>query len=59
MDDVDEPGIIDDARHVMGCQMTQVTRVQIAFDELASTIHQSLRVGGERGGLPRGDVREG
>jgi hypothetical protein len=30
---------MDGARHVIGCQSTQQTRVHHAFDELASTIH--------------------
>ena len=36
---------MDSARHVMGCHSTQETRVQIAFDDVTSTIHQSLTGG--------------
>ena len=36
---------MDSARHVMGCHLTQSMRVQNAFDDVASTIHQSLRSG--------------
>jgi len=33
---------MDSARHVRGCKASQETRVQNAFDDVASTIHQSL-----------------
>ena len=33
---------MDDARHVIGCNVTQETRVNHAFDDVASIIHQSL-----------------
>jgi hypothetical protein len=35
-------GLMDSARHVIGCHSTQETWVQHACGELASTIHQSL-----------------
>jgi hypothetical protein len=35
-------GLMDSARHVIGCHLTQETRVQNEFDDLASTIHQPL-----------------
>ena len=35
-------GLKDSARHVIGCLLTQYTRIQYAFDDVASTIHQSL-----------------
>jgi len=38
-------GLMDSARHVMGCLLYQVTRVYYAFDDVASTIHQSLARG--------------
>jgi len=49
---------MDSARHVIGCRLTQDTRVQHAFDDVASTIHQSLRggvasLGAHRGGRAR------
>jgi len=34
-------GLMDSARHVIGCHSTQGMRVYKAFDEVASTIHQS------------------
>jgi len=36
---------MDSARHVIGCRLTQETRVPNAFDDGASTVHQSLGVG--------------
>jgi len=36
---------MNSARHVIGCHLTQGTRVQNAFDDVASTIHQSLADG--------------
>ena len=36
---------MDSACHVMGCHITQEIRVQNAFDDVASTIHQSLTRG--------------
>ena len=36
---------MDSARHVIGCHVTPVARVQNAFDDVASTIHQSLAGG--------------
>ena len=45
---------MDSARHVIGCHLTQESRVQNAFYDAASTIHQSLPRGvlahHERGG---------
>ena len=38
-------GLLDSARHVIGCQLNQETRVQNAFDDMASTFPQSLGVG--------------
>jgi len=38
-------GLMDCARHVTGCRFTQETTVQHAFDDVASTIHQSLACG--------------
>jgi hypothetical protein len=38
-------GLMDSARHVIGCHSTQETRVQNACDDVASTIHQSLAGG--------------
>ena len=35
-------GLMDSACHVIGCQSTQEARVQNAFDDVASTIHQTL-----------------
>jgi len=35
-------GLMDSARHVIGCRLTHETRVQIAFADVASTIHPSL-----------------
>ena len=32
---------MDSARHVIGCHLTQDTRVQNASDDAASTIHES------------------
>ena len=37
---------MDSARHVIGCHVTPETRVQNAFDDVASTIHQALGHGG-------------
>jgi hypothetical protein len=34
-------GQMDSARHVIGINLTQGTRVQHAFDDVASIIHQS------------------
>ena len=39
---------MDCARHVIGCHLTQETRVHKSFDDVASTIHQSLGLGSER-----------
>ena len=36
---------MDTACHVIGCHLTQESRVQNAFDEVASTIHQSVAQG--------------
>jgi hypothetical protein len=36
---------MDSAPHVNGCRLTHVTRVLHAFDDVASTIHQSLYYG--------------
>jgi len=36
---------MDGARHVIGCHSNQETRVLNAFDDVASTFHQSLRGG--------------
>jgi len=33
---------MDSARQVIGCRLTHETRVHVAFDDVASTIHQSL-----------------
>jgi len=33
---------MDSARHVIGCHLTNTTRVRNALDDVASTIHQSL-----------------
>jgi len=35
-------GMMDGARHVIGCHLTPEPRVQNAFDDVASTIHQFL-----------------
>ena len=35
--------------HDIGCYLTQETRVRNAFDDVASTVHQSLAEGGEDG----------
>ena len=35
-------GLMDTARHVIGCRLTLETRVQKACDDVASTIHLSL-----------------
>jgi len=40
---------MDSARHVMGCRLTQETKVQIALDDVANVIHQSLARGAEGG----------
>jgi len=34
--------LMDDALHVTECRVTQETKVQNAFDDVASTIRQSL-----------------
>jgi len=36
---------MDGALHVIGYHLTQQTRVQNAFDDVANTVHQSLRRG--------------
>ena len=41
-------GLMDSAHHVIGCRLTQETRVQNALDDMASTVHQSLTCGGSR-----------
>jgi hypothetical protein len=46
----DWQGLMDSARHVIGCHLTQETGVQNAFDDVASTIHQSLEAGVDCGG---------
>ena len=38
--------LMDSARHVIGCHLTRETRVPHPFDDVASTIHQSLAGGG-------------
>jgi hypothetical protein len=35
-------GLTHSARHVIGCRISQDTRVQNAFDDVASTIYQSI-----------------
>jgi len=35
-------GMMDVARHVIGCRLTPEPRVQNAFDDVASTIHRLL-----------------
>jgi len=44
---------MDSARHVMGCHSTQRKRLQNAFDDVASPVHQSL-VGGDAAGATAG-----
>jgi hypothetical protein len=46
---------MDSARHVIGCHVTKRTRVQHSFDDVASTIHESLGPGV----VPRGRGRPG
>jgi hypothetical protein len=41
---------VDSARNVIGCHLTQDTRVQNAFDGVVMTFHESLA---------RGDVEQG
>jgi len=41
------------ARHVIGCHLTQKTRVQNAFNDVASTVHLSLAHGGSCRWSPR------
>ena len=36
---------MESARHVTGCRLTQETRGQNAFDDVASIIHQSIAAG--------------
>jgi len=36
---------MDSARHVIGCQLTQETKVKSALGDVASTIHQTLLEG--------------
>jgi hypothetical protein len=36
---------MDSACNFIACHLTQVTRAQYAFDDVASTIHQSLERG--------------
>ena len=38
-------GLVDIARHITGCRLIPETRVQCAFDDVASTIHQALKEG--------------
>jgi hypothetical protein len=38
-------GLMVSARHVIGCEITPETKVQNAFDDVASTIRLSLRHG--------------
>jgi hypothetical protein len=38
---------MDIARHVIGCRFTKKNRFHNVFDDEASTIHQSLDVGGD------------
>ena len=45
--------LMDSARHVLRCRLTQETNVQNSFDDVASTIHQSLLRGGGPGGGAR------
>jgi hypothetical protein len=45
---------MDSARHIIGCHLTQETRVRNAFDYVASRILQSLVTGGA-GGVPAVD----
>jgi hypothetical protein len=35
-------GLMDSARHVTGCHLSLEIKVQNAFDDAASTIHQPL-----------------
>jgi hypothetical protein len=37
-----DQGLADTARHVIGCRLTQETRVQRALDDMAGTICQAL-----------------
>ena len=39
---------MDSARHVIGCHLTQETRVHKALDDVASTIHSPYSLVGER-----------
>ena len=39
---------MDNARHVIGCHLTQEARVKNALDDVASTINQSLPTLGAR-----------
>ena len=54
---------MDSARHVIGCHLTQDTRVQNVFDDVEGRIHQSLGKGGAAlrrgggGGLGEGHAR--
>ena len=38
-------GLMDSARHVIGCHSIHRSRVHNAFDDVASTVHQSLAAG--------------
>jgi len=45
---VEEGGdLMDSARHVIGCHLTRETRIRDAFDDVASTVCQSLEEGGD------------
>lgn len=41
--------LMNSARHVRGCDRTQETRLKSTCDDVASTVHQSLRRGGGDG----------
>jgi len=40
--------LLDGAHHVITCHLTHETRVQSAFDDVTSTVHQTL-ARGDRG----------
>jgi hypothetical protein len=44
-------GLMDSARHFIGCRVTQETRARNAFNDAASTIRQSLSSGFQVTGL--------
>jgi hypothetical protein len=50
-------GLMDSACHVIGCHLNHETRLQDAFNDLASTIYQSLVQGRPLGGGGRIRVR--